>query len=68
MIGKVSEITPKITYIENGDVAGGNSRLWQRNVLYNTHELYLLGYKSSGAPLLGSVENISPNLYSVINE
>jgi hypothetical protein len=87
MYGKVSNPFPNLTFVERGDFFG-NTRLWGRHILYNTHELYL-GATSSGpnyingyvneiktslnsvfedTPTVGSIENKSPTLYSIVNE
>ena len=58
---KVDNITPKITFVEKGDFYG-NTRLWGRHILYNTHELYLLGHKSSSTPIIGQISTKQPNL------
>jgi len=67
---QVSDITPELVFVEKGDYFG-NTRLWGRHILYNTHELYLGPKKSSKAPdaqvfiqsspKVSSVENVIPN-------
>ena len=67
MYGKVTNPTPILQFVEKGDFFG-NTRLWGRHILYNTHELYLLGQHSSSSPSVGCIENKSPTLYSIVNE
>jgi len=59
MSGKVTQVTPTISFVEKGDFFG-NTRLWGRHVLYNQHELYLLGQSSGSGPSMGRVEEITP--------
>lgn len=64
MSGKVTEVTPIVAFVEKGNFFG-NTRLWGRHVLYNSHELYLLGQKSSSPPIIGQITNIFPIMGSV---
>lgn len=57
---KVFEPVPQIDRVEKTNYASSD-RLYGRHVLYNSHELYLLAYRSGSAPMLGSVENIVPH-------
>ena len=57
--GISSEIMNVYGSVQKADFFG-NTRLWGRHVLYNTHELYLGATSSGPSPMMGSVEDITP--------
>lgn len=66
MKNKVYDPKPSLVFIQQTNYVG-SGRLYNRHVLYNSHELYLGAKSSGGLPPEGYVEDKTPSLYSVIN-
>jgi hypothetical protein len=67
MYGNVSDITPSFFLIGKTSYAS-SGKLYNSHTLYNKHQLYYGALVADGSPMVGSIEDKSPTLYSVVNE
>ena len=67
MDGEVLDISPTIAGVI-GDGFSGSGKVYNSNTLYKKHQLYYGALSGDVSPSVGCVEDISPTLYSIINE